>query len=132
VAKIKDLKINFLVLIYLVYYTLILSFFSVKKLKSNARKHNSMLITNNPKLNKFYYSIKVQKISKYIFVKSCLTKSIFLYKFLRCNNFQPVIKIGVRKRKNKLLSHAWVEVNKEPINNDEQDLNLFKIIERFD
>lgn len=45
------------------------------------------------------------------FKSKCLPRSIVMADLLSQEQINAVVKIGVRKQSNKLLSHAWVEVD---------------------
>tara|TARA_Y100000768_G_scaffold223840_1_gene168966 strand:- start:35637 stop:36026 length:390 start_codon:yes stop_codon:yes gene_type:complete len=125
------LMINFLI-IYILLKTFIeikfLSFSFVRKNISAKKKFSKKGPRN---LNEFYFSQKTEKISKLLFINSCLIKSVVLFKVLKNHGFNPELCIAVSKKDESLSSHAWVESNGKLINEDNSNILNYRVIERI-
>jgi hypothetical protein len=66
--------------------------------------------------------------SKYTF-SNCFSSSIVLWFFLKKQGLASSIIIGTKKEKGKFKAHAWVEINKFPIN---ENLSVKSTFSTFD
>ena len=48
--------------------------------------------------------------------------------FMKSCGMSPVLHIGIKKIKDKLISHSWVCVDSDIIQTNEQDISSFKIL----
>jgi hypothetical protein len=64
---------------------------------------------------------KVVTLSRWIYApvtrhdRGCLQRSLLAYRFLGEANASPRLLVGVRKDEGKVLAHAWVSVDGEPL-----------------
>tara|TARA_Y100000748_G_scaffold301978_2_gene303234 strand:- start:502 stop:897 length:396 start_codon:yes stop_codon:yes gene_type:complete len=68
------------------------------------------------------------KISKYIFIKKCLTTSVALFRVLKIYGYSPTLHIGVKHEKD-FNSHAWIECNDKKFffSESEKYLKIFEV-----
>ena len=57
-------------------------------------------------------------VNEGIYRANCLERSLTLWWLLRREGISSQLKIGVRKAKDKLEAHAWIEVNGSVLNDD--------------
>ena len=127
----KQLMINFLII-----YSLLKTFIEIKFLSFSFIRKNIYIkkkfFKKDPKnLNEFYFSQKTEKISKIFCINSCLIKSIVLFKLLKNYGFNPELCIAVSKKDENLSCHAWVENNGKLINEDNNNIRNYRVIERI-
>jgi hypothetical protein len=60
----------------------------------------------------------------------CLQRSLMLYWLLNRRNLEPSLRIGVDKADAKLLAHAWVEINGQPIGEPSDQCQEFALLEQ--
>ena len=93
-----------------------------------SEKRTRTLKSKIPGVNAYFYSVKIEKISKMLGISSCLTKSLVLHKTLISNDIDSKIYIGVSKRLGELEAHAWITSNNDVVNDDANNLKKFKTI----
>jgi hypothetical protein len=62
----------------------------------------------------------------------CLERSLLLYRYLKFYGKFPELIIGLRKSNSEWTGHAWVEINKEPLAENNNFLNELKPTLKFD
>ncbi len=126
-----QLMINLLIVYILLKTFIEIKFLSFSYVRKNIYIKKKFSKKDPKKLNEFYFSQKTEKISKIFFINSCLIKSIVLFKILRDYGFNPELCIAVSKKNKSLSSHAWVESNGKFINEDNNNIRDYRIIERI-
>ena len=92
--------------IYLAKYSFYRKTLEFKKLVSK-RDFNKKFKTNiGPSTVIKYINI----MSKFMYINSCLTKSLAAREILFKSGFQPVVTIGVKKNSENFESHAWIRI----------------------
>lgn len=92
-------------------------------LKSSHRR------SRNININLLKY--KINRISRFIAIDSCLPKSLTTYKVLTKYGLSPKLIIGVKKSLSTLKSHAWIELDGNVFNDDANACASFKEIKRY-
>ena len=72
----------------------------------------------------------INVVSRFMYINSCLTKSLAAREILFKYGFQPVVMIGVKKNAEKFESHAWIRIGNfysEPLSKR----NEYRIINEF-
>ncbi len=62
--------------------------------------------------------------------RSCLPKSLVIYRCLERRGLHPNLRIGVRKSKNGLVAHAWVELDNQSLESSTDLQNQLFAFER--
>ncbi len=60
--------------------------------------------------------------------KPCLRRTLLLYHWCRRLNIPARMLIGVKKTGDELQSHAWLEINSNPVGDEPEDLKKYTII----
>ncbi|MCA1778420.1 MAG: lasso peptide biosynthesis B2 protein [Xanthomonadaceae bacterium] len=61
---------------------------------------------------------------------ACLAQAIALRWWMRSSGLDAQLQIGVRQDKNELKSHAWVELNRQPIDETPEIVSQFKTLRK--
>lgn len=56
----------------------------------------------------------------------CLPKSLALHRWARCNGWNSIFRIGVRKADGELVAHAWVELEGLVVNDAPEAVAVFR------
>ena len=79
---------------------------------------------------------KIHKASTFFLQKifrdsnPCITRTILLYELCCRSNFKANIITGFYKENNIIRGHSWLEVNRKPLCEDQNQLNKFTIISK--
>lgn len=68
--------------------------------------------------------------SRLIYNCHCLPRSIALYLHLKGLGYQVEHKFGVNKQNAELKAHAWVEYNNEALNESDDLLSRYKVLDK--
>lgn len=60
--------------------------------------------------------------------KPCLRRTLLLYHWCRRLNIPAHMLIGVKKTDDEMQSHAWLEINSNPVGDKQEDLKSYTII----
>lgn len=85
----------------------------------------------NRSININLLKYKINRISRFVAIDSCLPKSLTTYKVLSKYGLSPKLIIGVKKSLATLKSHAWIELNGSVFNDDAYACASFKEIKRY-
>jgi len=127
-SKIKSFLLNIPLTYFLITFNFKKKFTKPKDLLIFSEKRNAALKIHISSVNAYFFSLKIEKISKMLAISSCLTKSLVLHKALISNEIDSKIFIGVAKNLDELEAHAWIESNNHVVNDDVSKLKKFKII----
>ena len=127
-SKILTFYQYFNIFIFAVSYRFMLKFFSFKtalSLITKSRKKNETALDT-----KSYKSMhkRIRRLTNFFRSDNCLLNALIFFKLNFHHDAKMDLIIGVRKdSKENFFSHAWVEVDNQPINED-KDLSKYKII----
>jgi len=62
---------------------------------------------------------------RFLFRKTCLKRSVILYRFLRRSNYEVDLHIGVKKNDVKVAAHSWLTHNGQIFADTEEHVNEF-------
>lgn len=73
----------------------------------------------------------LQRLTSRLPATACLARALSLRWWMRSQGFPAIMKIGVKKEKNELKSHAWVEIKGRPIGETVDSMDSFVVINSY-
>lgn len=70
-------------------------------------------------------AVALKRVGRRLPGVACLTQALALRWWMRSNGLDAQIRIGIRQSENALKSHAWVELNDQPIEESPENLTHF-------